>query len=295
MAPLTIERLRLLLAVSAHGTIAGAAEDVGYTPSAVSQQLSALERELGTTLLERSNRGVSLTPAGARLSERASVILDLTQMATIEATQAGPRAAPIALRIGAFPTAISSIVVPAIALLAPMVAVTIVDVEPEQAFADLAARHLDAAIVDYYESALTPSRAGLHHVTLVTDPLRIAIRSDRLPPQAPRDLVDMPWILGGTHSRLGHATRAALRAVGVEPHVVVESDDHWMAFDVMDKLNVATVLPDLALKAAPAHVNRLVHIDLGFDRHIRLVTRDVLRPHPGFALLEQVFRTLMAA
>lgn len=295
MAALTIERLRLLLAVSTRGTIAAAAADVGYTASAVSQQLSALERELGTTLLERSNRGVTVTPAGARLSERASVILDLVHMATIEATQAGPQAAPIALRVGAFPTAISSILLPAIALLEPLVALTVVDVEPEQALADLAARLLDAAIVDFYESVSTPSPSRLHHVTLLTDPLRIAIRSDRGRRRAPRDLVDVPWILGGTHSRLGRVTRSALRAAGVEPYVLVESDDHWMAFDVMSKLDAATVLPELALRAAPAHVSPLLHIDLGFDRQIHLVTRDVLRPHPGFAVLEQVLKTLTAA
>ena len=83
MAAVTIERLRLLLSVAANGTIAGAAAEVGYTASAVSEQLAGFERELGTTLLERSNRGVSLTRAGERLRARASVILDLVQTATV--------------------------------------------------------------------------------------------------------------------------------------------------------------------------------------------------------------------
>src|SRR5919202_58082 len=175
MTPLTIDRLRLLHSVASQGTIAAAAAESGYTASAVSQQLSALERQLGTSLLERSNRGVTLTPAGARLSERAATILDLVQSATVEATQARPDAPPIEIRIGAFPSAISSIILPAIPALAAAVRLTIVHLEPEQALAELLARRLDAAVVDSYDREPNPSHPGLHLASLLTEPLRVAI------------------------------------------------------------------------------------------------------------------------
>jgi DNA-binding transcriptional LysR family regulator len=294
MALLTLDRLRLLLAVASRGTIAGAAEDVGYTASAVSQQLSALERQLGTSLLERSNRGVTLTPAGVRLSERASLILDLVDTATIEATQAGTQAAPITLRVGAFPTAISSLVVPAIALLEPLVRLTIVHIEPEQALADLAARRLDAALVDFYDMLPEPVPSGLRHVNLLTDPLHIAVRANRKMPRAVTGLATVQWVLGGIRSRLGRVSRIALRAAGLEPMVLVESEDHSVTFDAMSTLDVATVLPDLALRVAPTHVRPVPGIDLGCDRNIHLVTRDVPRPHPGFAMLENALRAIVA-
>lgn len=294
MATPTLEQLRLLLAVASRGTIAGAAEDAGYTASAVSQQLSALERQLGTSLLERSNRGVTLTPAGARLGERASLILDLVQTATIEATQAGAHSVPITLRIGAFPTAISGLIVPAIALLEPLVHLAIVHTEPQQALADLAARHLDAALVDFYDMLPEPAQPGLRQVNLLTDPLHIAVRADRTAPRAVPDLACVPWVLGGTRSRLGRASRIALRAAGLEPAVLVESDDHWVTFDVMSTVDAATVLPDLALRNAPGHVRSVTEIDLGCDRDVHLVTRNVPHPHPGFTMLEKTLRVIAA-
>ena len=79
--PTTLERLRVFLAISSTGTIAGAARALGYTPSAVSQHLAALEREAATTLVERSNRGVVLTAAGRLLATRSSDVLDLVRNA----------------------------------------------------------------------------------------------------------------------------------------------------------------------------------------------------------------------
>lgn len=284
MTALTLERLRLLHSVASHGTIAAAAADSGYTASAVSQQLSALERQLGTSLLERTNRGVTLTLACARLTERAATILDLVQAAAIEATQAGPDAPPIELRIGAFPSAIGSIVLPAIPALGATVRLTIVHVEPEPALAELLARRLDAAVIDAYEA--DPRLPGLHLADLLTDPLRLAIRSDRPRPRSLSDLAGASWVLGGEHSRLGRATRAVLRASGITPSVLVESDDHWIAYDVMRSIDAVTILPELALRTAPDHVLPLPGIDLRRDRHIHLVTRAVLHPHPAFAALE---------
>jgi DNA-binding transcriptional LysR family regulator len=281
--------------VASHGTIAAAAADSGYTASAVSQQLSALERRLGTSLLERSNRGVTLTPAGARLTERAATILDLVQAASVEATQAGPDAPPIELRIGAFPSAISSIILPAIPALATTVRPTIVHVEPEPALAELLARRLDAAVIDSYEGQADPSQPGLHLAGLLTDPLRVAIRSDRQRPQALSDLAGASWVLGGSHSRLGRTTRAVLRTFGITPSVLVESDDHWITYDVMRSIDAVTMLPELALRSAPAHVVPITDIDLRCDRHIHLVTRAVLHAHPAFAALETALLQVASA
>jgi DNA-binding transcriptional LysR family regulator len=294
MTALTVDRLRLLHAVAFHGTIAAAAAELGYTPSAVSQQLSNLERQLGVTLLERSSRGVTLTPTGARLCERAAEILDLVQSATLEAAQRRPDAQPLEIRIGAFPSAISSIILPAAPALDGVARLTIVHLEPEQALCELQARHLDAAVIDSYEDPLDPrlARPALCLTGLLTDPLRVAINDRRLPPRSLEDLARTPWVLGGSHSRLGRATRAVLRAAGIAPEVVVESDDHWLTFEVMRHLEAATILPELALQTAPAHVVALGDLDLRCDRRIHLLTRAALRSQPAFTALE---RELLAA
>src|SRR5579862_2663119 len=103
-----VRRLRLLLELSRRGTITAVADALAYTPSAVSQQLAALEREAGVPLLERTGRRVALTPAGAVLAGYAESVLAVLEEASaaLAATRdslAGP------LRIGAFPTAARTI------------------------------------------------------------------------------------------------------------------------------------------------------------------------------------------
>src|SRR4051794_27459560 len=78
---LDVARMRLLREVGLRGSIAAAARAVGPTPSAVSQQLAALEREAGTALIDRSPRGVVLTGAGQTLSARAAEVLDVLEAA----------------------------------------------------------------------------------------------------------------------------------------------------------------------------------------------------------------------
>ena len=69
-------RLRVLRAVVAAGSIVGAASSLGYTPSAISQHLAALQRETGLTLLERVGRGVRPTAAGRTLADQADRVLE---------------------------------------------------------------------------------------------------------------------------------------------------------------------------------------------------------------------------
>ncbi|MEE9417329.1 MAG: LysR family transcriptional regulator, partial [Acidimicrobiales bacterium] len=73
---LSIKQLRMLREVSRQGTIASAADQLGYTPSAVSQQLSAAEKTSGIAMLERVGRNVLLTDAGHELVSHADVILE---------------------------------------------------------------------------------------------------------------------------------------------------------------------------------------------------------------------------
>ena len=63
MAMLDVQRLRVFRAVVASGSVQAAADHLGYTPSAVSQQLTALQRETGLVLFEKAGRGIAPTPA----------------------------------------------------------------------------------------------------------------------------------------------------------------------------------------------------------------------------------------
>ncbi len=111
-----VRRLRLLLELTRRGTITAVAEALDYTPSAVSQQLAALEREAGVPLLERAGRRVALTPAGLVLARYAESVL-----ATLEEASAALAATRSALtgplRVGAFPSAAHTILPPALVAL----------------------------------------------------------------------------------------------------------------------------------------------------------------------------------
>ena len=73
---------------------------------------------------------------------------------------------------------------------------------------------------------------------------------------------------------------------GIAASVLVESDAHGITFDVIGAVDAVTMLPELALRGAPAHVATVAGIDLRRDRHIHLVTRVVPQPHPAFEALE---------
>src|ERR1700712_549987 len=103
--------LDALRAVDAHGSVVAAAEALGYTPSAVSQQVKRLERQTGVVLLERVGRGVMLTGHGRHLVEAGSRLLS-----DLEAVEAGlhQQAGTVAghLRLAAFSTAMRGLVAP---------------------------------------------------------------------------------------------------------------------------------------------------------------------------------------
>jgi len=113
---LNVQRLRVLREVAARGTIAAAAEALWVTPSAVSQQLSQLERETGVPLLERDGRRVRLTGAGERLVAHTERILADIEEAEAELAALGTGISGY-LRTSAFPTAARSLLVPTLARL----------------------------------------------------------------------------------------------------------------------------------------------------------------------------------
>src|SRR5919198_2923305 len=145
---LDVRRLRVLREVAACGSFSAAAESLAYTQSAVSQQIAALEREAGTTLVERSVRGVRLTDAGRALVQHADVIL--ARLADAEAELeaiAGLRGGR--LRLAAFPSAGATIMPEAIARFRerhPAVELTLEPAEPGPAIAKLRAGEVDIAL-----------------------------------------------------------------------------------------------------------------------------------------------------
>ena len=165
-------RLRVLRALADHGTVTAAAHALYLTPSAVSQQLAALEAEVGQELLERRGRRVRLTAAGAILAEHATVVLaQLEQAEAALAAHASGAAGTIT--VGAFATAIAGVVAPAIAELAdtnPEVEVRVRDAEGDASLSLLLDGDIDLAVAVEYRGAPPADDPRLGRVPLYAEP-----------------------------------------------------------------------------------------------------------------------------
>jgi DNA-binding transcriptional LysR family regulator len=278
--PTTLERLRVFHEISTAGTIAGAARSLSYTPSAVSQHLAALERETAASLVERSNRGVLLTEVGRLLAQRAADILDLVRNSFDEVGFATGRHETL-ISIAAFPTAITTMLLPLRERLAPSIRLAIVDAEPEAALRALGARDVDCAITDGYADEQRPRSGDLHRTVLRTEPIRLVARSDRVESTLAA-YADAPWVLGGPGSRIGAAARRTCRAAGFSPNVITETDDHHISFDVVRASGAVSLLPELALADLPDGL-AVTPVSVPLERRIEFVTRNPLRTNPAIA------------
>ncbi|HRE02203.1 MAG TPA: LysR family transcriptional regulator [Ilumatobacteraceae bacterium] len=282
--PTTLERLRVFHAVVSAGTIAGAARSLDYTPSAVSQHLSALEREAGVALVERSNRGIVATDAGRLLAGSASDVLDqVHDVFDRVASVAGHHETTIA--VAAFPTAVTSLLLPLLDVLAPAIRLTIVDAEAETAMRALRGREVDGAITDGHAS--DPPLDDVHRTLLRVEPIQLVTRSDRRVRHL-ADCAGAPWVLGGPRSRLAAAARQACAAAGFTPTVIAESDDHHVTFDVIRATGAVSLLPELANGNVPDGITVARRVETGVDRRVEFVTRPPLGANPAIARLTQL-------
>jgi DNA-binding transcriptional LysR family regulator len=158
---LDVTRLRVLVAVARHGSVTAAAHALNYAQPSVSHHLARLEAETGTKLVQRAGRGIRLTDAGRLLAERSVEVIGRLDAAENElAVFAGLRAGR--LRLAAFPSALSTIVPAAAAILHeqhPSVDLRLTEAEPPEALRMLRAGYVDVALIFRHEAA-DGSRAG---------------------------------------------------------------------------------------------------------------------------------------
>jgi len=164
-----------LAAVVRHGSFAAAAEELGYTQSAVSQQVAELERRVGARVVVR--RPVRATEAG-------QVLLDTESAISVSMSRAATELAALAdgtggeVRLGAFISAAASIVPPALARLRathPAVHITLRELEQRETHALLFRGEIDLAITFDYEHAPGPVPTGLTQEHLMDDPIMVVL------------------------------------------------------------------------------------------------------------------------
>ena len=280
-AALDLQTVRLVRHLAEHGTLTAAAEALGYSQPAASQQLRRFEQRTGIALVERVGRGVRLTQSGRVLARHANAVATSLEAAAGELAEIrGLRAGRV--RLVAFPSASATMVPRLIAALAtqhPGVAVTYVEAEPPEAVAAVRADRADVAITFSYPGDRDdPHRAsarGLEVRGFGEEPMRLVLPTGH--PAAASAVVDLdalrdePWIAGCPRCR-GHLLELA-GAAGFAPRIAFETDN-FVAVEgmVAQGLGVA-LLPALALGASPRHPGIVTRPTARADvRSLHLVT-----------------------
>jgi DNA-binding transcriptional LysR family regulator len=244
---LDVRRLRVLREVAAQGSFSAAADVLAFTQPAVSRQIATLEAEAGTRLVDRTARGVRLTPAGELLVEHAEAILG--RLATAESQlEALAELDAGRLRLGSFATASATLTAQAIAAFAeayPGVELRLVEGRTLDLLPLLAAGEIDLAVVT---DAGRDLPADVELEDLMDDPFYVA-----LPPGHPladggelrmEELRDEVWI---SVLPFSSPLLAAARAAGFEPQVAFDSAE-WLGKQGLVAAGVGIALiPSLAL------------------------------------------------
>jgi DNA-binding transcriptional LysR family regulator len=246
---LDLGRLKALHAVHTHGTVAAAALALGYTPSAVSQQISKLERETGAVLLERQGRGVALTEAAHLLVATAQQLMAIVESAEVALEEQRGRPGG-RLTVAAFPTAAAGLLPPVLAGLSaahPSLELRLTEVDAHLSV-DLVARGaVDLAVAHDWDIAPLPCPEGLERAVLGAD------RCDVLVPAGHRlagrealvrtDVARERWICQPPGSVCHEWLVRTLRESGTEPDLAFQAGEY--------RTQVALVAAGLGIALVP--------------------------------------------
>ncbi|WP_067471381.1 LysR family transcriptional regulator [Actinomadura hibisca] len=288
---LEVRRLRLLAEFARRGSIAATATSLGYTPSAVSQQLAALEREAGVPLLDRTARSAELTDAGERLAERAEEILTLVEAAEAELSeQAGTPSGRVV--VTAFPTAAVAFA-PALARsLADHPELTFVlrQTRPGDGIRQVRGGEVDIALVDDWTGKLPgKAPAGLEFFRLRHDPVVLVVPAGHrlADPRRPVDLHELreePWMAAPEGEPSRRAVESLLDAVGGARPVPWEFEGLHTILSLVARGLGVTAVPALALAAGDQGVAVRPLPGGGPGREVYAVTRAASVRRPAVAV-----------
>jgi molybdate transport repressor ModE-like protein len=250
---LDVRRMRILREVAEHGSFSAAADSLHLTQSAVSQQIAALEREAGTTLLDRNRGHVRLTDSGEALVGHAEAVLARLDEAERELHEiAGLRSGHI--RVVSFPTAGATLVIKAVASFRrkhPGVEPRLTEAEPEESIPQLRAGEHDLALVYDYVNVPLPEDRDVEATFLLEERMQLALpkghplAEEKSVPLS--DLAEETWIIGTCAGSCSDNVKLACRRAGFEPEVGFESNDYQVHQSLVSAGMGISLVPELLL------------------------------------------------
>lgn len=270
-----IRRLQMLRDLHRLGTITAVARNLSYSTSAVSQQLTQLERDFGAPLLAPDGRRVRLTPQGEVLVAHAEAVLREWEHAH-SAVAASFEGVSGSLAITAFETACLALIPPLVRTLEhehPQAKVTVVQADADHARERVIARETDLAIVERYPGQVFSQSDEIVETVLFNDPMLLAVPETlEREVHGPRDVADLPWVieLPGTPTR--EWALDTCRAAGFEPNVGFESGDVLLHHSLVREGVAVGFLPALTPPDLVRGV-RLIELGAAQSRTVYTVSR----------------------
>jgi molybdate transport repressor ModE-like protein len=296
---LDVASLRVLQAISEHGTLTAAAAALGTSQPAVSQHVRRMERRLGTALLDRTGRTVRLTEAGRVLARHGQTVGAAVRAANAQvAALTGLRAGIV--RVAAFPSSSATLLPVALAALRrdhPGLTVTFDEVEPPASLHQLRTGVCDLALAFAYPGTDLGRGAddldGLVTRRLLADPTYVVLPAGHPLAASPgldlTALADETWIAGCPRCR-GHLL-ASCEALGFAPRIDYATDDYSTVLGLVTAGLGVALLPGLVRPYAQRHPGVVVRTAGTSARQVHAVTTpDLLRVPAVAAVLEALGR-----
>ncbi|MDL9938403.1 LysR family transcriptional regulator [Gordonia sp. ABSL1-1] len=285
-----VHRLRILRAVIGEGSVGGAAAALGYTPSAVSQQIAALQRETRLTLIERDGRGIVPTEAGSTLAAEAAAVFD--QIAHLDGLIAELRDGRVGqLRIAYFASAGATWIPPIVAAIHREFPAVRLDLRLIELMGADAGRSADIEIyVDQHGDgrASAPDPDGFTGHPLTVEPyLAVVPRDSHWADHSAiglRELGEVPWVDNDVaRGPCRQALLEACTATGFTPDFRVETQDYPTAIRFVAAGVGLTVIPRLGTLDLPPGVVAIPIVDPTPTRAIRVRVRNSSADYPAVA------------
>ncbi|MCL6299528.1 LysR family transcriptional regulator [Streptomyces kronopolitis] len=281
-----LNRLRALRAVATHGSMTGAAAALGYTPSAISQQIAKLERETGSPLLDRQGGKVELTPAAWLLAEATDEVVAVLERtrSRLEEQRDQPTGR---LMLAAFPTACRGFAAAALAGLATRhhaLDCRLVESDPNRAISLVVRGEADLAVVhDWHNTPLTLP-ASLSVAALGEDIADVALPAGH--PLADRDVVhpqdlrEERWIGQGSGAMCHEWLVRSFAGLGVEPGIAYQIEEYESQVALLAAGLGITMLPRLGRGTLPPTV-RVVPMQPAPSRRLSAIWRSQADRRPA--------------
>jgi DNA-binding transcriptional LysR family regulator len=299
---LDVRRLRLLRELRDRGTVAAVADAFSYTPSAVSQQLTALEREAGVPLTEKVGRVLRLTEPGRALADHADDVLARLERAEAElAAATGTVRGHV--RVSAFQTAARSLVVPIMRPLAERyhgLRIELDEMEAEDALAPLRAGAIDIAVAEEYEQAPRQRHRAIDRVDIGTDRIVLALPKEHVlardgKPVRLARLADEFWCGTREGTRFADLLVRACRAAGFEPDIRHRANDVALLAELAADGHGVALVPALGRPELNPGVAILPLAGARIDRRIFAAVRRGSATRPALEATLDALRAQAAA